>query len=137
MSDLDRRTFLIMSGAVAAGSIAAGDATACGFEKTARTARLAPRFKPVANWVLADFEPLVGTPFDIDGRMLVLEEIRKGPETPSQFREQFALVFESGKVGDMESRIRPVRHPALGTVDLYVNIVRYMDTGRTAEIYFS
>lgn len=140
MVEIDRRDFMktaVVAGAVSASISASGQAVACGFEKTASARRLAPRWKDIAKWDREDFEGLIGTPFDVNGRMLVLEEIRRGPETPAQFREQFALVFESGKVDDLQGAIMPVRHPAIGKADLYVNIVRYMDTGMTAEIYFS
>ena len=140
MTELDRRAFMAtaaLGGALAASPLAAGRAGACGFEKTAGAGRLAPRWKDMARWDREDFEGLVGTPFDIDGRMLVLEEIRRGPETPEEFREQFALVFESGKVEGLESAIMPVRHPALGETELFVSIVGYMNADDTAEIYFS
>ena len=140
MARINRREFVrtaAIGGAMISAMAAGGESLACGFEKTAGARRLAPRWKEIAKWDREDFDALVGTPFDINGRMLVLQEIRGGPETPAQFREQFALVFESGKVDDLQGAIMPVRHPAIGKADLYVNIVRYMDTGMTAEIYFS
>jgi len=74
--------------------------------------------------------------------MMALVQIRIGPETPAEFRRQFALLFEPGKARGLESRMMAVRHPRLGRADLFVNIVGAPAIGTTdvehaAEIYFS
>lgn len=146
MTRIDRRTF-VQNAAVAGTAVAAGMASdkalaGCARITTANTTRLSPRWKSMARWDLEDFEPLVGTPFDIGGRMMVLEHIRLGPETPAEFRKQFALLFEPGKARGLESQMMAVQHPRLGRADLFVNIVGTPAIGTTdveqaAEIYFS
>lgn len=141
MAKLDRRDFMkrtAFSGTAAVALLAGETAGAeCPYNKTTSAPRIAPRLKDVSRWDLEDFEPLVGTPFEIAGRMMTLEKIRKGRETPAEFRKQFSLMFDVGKVAGMESGIMPVRHPRLGKVDMFVNIVGYSDAGPAAEIYFS
>lgn len=141
MSKLDRRDFMkktVFTGTAAVALLASETAGAqCLYNKTVSATRIVPRLKDVARWDLEDFEPLVGTPFEIADRMMTLEKIRKGPETPAEFRKQFSLLFDVGKVDGLESGIMPVRHPRLGKVDVFVNIVGYSDAEPAAEIYFS
>lgn len=138
MTSLDRRGFFriaMVAGTAAAGAFVGRRASACAFHDAAKTAE-APRSKSVAELARADFEPLVGTPFDINGRMLVLEGIRREPLTTAQGREPFSLVFESGKANGLESGIMPVRHPAIGKAELFVTVV-HAAAGATAEIRFT
>lgn len=146
MTRIDRRKFIqnaaIAGTAVAAGMTGEQALAGCSRATVANATWLSPRWKDIAKWDLEDFEPLVGTPFDIAGRLMVLEQIRLGPETPAEFRKQFALVFEPGRASGLESQMMPVRHPRLGQTDLFVNIVGAptigsTDVGQDAEIYFS
>lgn len=82
------------------------------------------------------FEPLVGEAFSVGEHRVTLRAVRRGPATPAQFREQFAVTFsipQSPSIGGEPVR---VAHPAIGGHDLFVAAVS-QGADRSLEICFA
>jgi hypothetical protein len=75
------------------------------------------------------FEPLLGATFEIGsaGAALTLTEIKR---LGAALRDggAFALYFEGPGPAPLQQAIYPIRHPALGTLDIFI-----VPVGRTAD----
>jgi hypothetical protein len=79
------------------------------------------------------FEPLIGEKFTIGDDEVTLSEVRHGPESGAQFRQQFALTFDTPRGLPIGGNIMPLSHPAIGRHELHVSGA----TGQALEICFS
>jgi hypothetical protein len=111
-----------MAGASALGAPAAGVAQNAGEPE-----------RSLAKLAAEHFEPLIGEKFTIGGDEVTLSEIRHGPESGAQFRQQFALTFDTPRGLPVGGDIVPLSHPAIGRHELHVTGA----TGRALEICFS
>jgi hypothetical protein len=83
------------------------------------------------------FESLVGQVFKIGDGQATLRTVRRGPETPGKFRDQFSLMFETPEGLRMGSEVVTVEHPAIGRQDLLVTQVMDGAKGTALQICFS
>ncbi len=83
------------------------------------------------------FEALVGQSFKIADQTVTLRAVRRGPETPSRFREQFALTFDIPEGSPIRSDVVDVTHPAIGDHKLLVTQVMDSKDPTALEICFS
>ncbi|WP_298604036.1 hypothetical protein [uncultured Sphingorhabdus sp.] len=82
------------------------------------------------------FEALIGETFEIDGQKTVLRSVRRGPPTPSRFRDQFALTFDTPANTKIRSDVVSVIHPAVGEHNLLVTQVIHSVQPTALEICF-
>lgn len=83
------------------------------------------------------FDVLIGERFAIGDQILTLRSVRRGPETPSRFREQFSLTFDIPDGSAIRSEVLPVVHPAIGAHQLLVTQVMDSVHPTSLEICFS
>lgn len=82
------------------------------------------------------FDALIGERFAIGDQTLTLRSVRRGPETPSRFREQFSLTFDIPNGSAIRSEVLPVAHPAIGAHQLLVTQVMDSVHPTSLEICF-
>lgn len=100
------------------------------------SARATPAPATLTRFAAEHFEPLAGQAFMVDGHRVKLRAIRRGPATPSRFRDQFALSFSAPPAPSIASGLVSVAHPAIGRHDMLVTEV-IDGPGRTLEICFA
>ena len=81
------------------------------------------------------FEALIGETFTVGGMQVRLRNVRRGRVT--QFRQQFAMIFEAPQGASIGSKVAPVSHPAIGRHDLFVTEADRGAVPKTLEICFS
>ncbi|HEY1542312.1 MAG TPA: hypothetical protein VGG01_07880 [Xanthobacteraceae bacterium] len=74
----------------------------------------------LAKLAAEHFEPLKGQEFTVGGHRMRLHAIRRGPATPSHFRDQFAVTFSATQAVSIASGPVSVAHHAVGRHDLFV-----------------
>jgi hypothetical protein len=89
--------------------------------------------RSLAKLVAEHFEPLIGKTFTIGADEVTLSGVCHGPKSGAQFRQQFALTFDTPRGLSIGGDIMPLLHPAIGRHELHVTGA----TGRTLEICFS
>jgi len=118
---------------------AASIAEACGLHAdAARLSQDSTGVAPdLANLTAGDFEPLVGKAFMVGDHQLTLKNVRRGPESASRFRRQFAVVFNPPRDVSIGSEQMAVSHPAIGRHHLLVGQVGIGPQGSAVEICFA
>jgi len=114
---------------------AAGTSMLCGNPADADRAWTRPA--DVGELAAEHFEPLLGEEFTVGGHAATLRSVRRGPATPSRFREQFAVVFDAPRELPIASEPTPVAHPAIGQHDLFVTQMVGGHDRSALEICFS
>lgn len=109
--------------------------TAAGTSLLFATSASACTPSPLAQLAPEHFEPLVGEMFSVGEHRVTLRAVRRGPATPAQFREQFAVTFSTPQVPSIGGEPVRVAHPAIGGHDLFVAAVS-QGADRSLEICF-
>jgi hypothetical protein len=89
----------------------------------------------LAKLAAEHFEPLAGQDFMVGGHRMRLQAIRRGPATPSHFRDQFAVTFSAAQAMSIASGPVSIAHQAIGRHDLFVTEM-VAGPGCTLEICF-
>lgn len=81
---------------------------------------------PVVDFTLDRFTPLVGDTFEIDvdgtplrATLIEASDLRE-VQGAGRLSRQFSLVWRGPRATRLDQRIYEVRHPALGTMDLFL-----------------
>jgi hypothetical protein len=97
------------------------------------------------NMTLDTFAPLQGTDFELDEAdravVVTLVEVKalrgEGETLPQGRREPFSLLFTSEEELPLEQRIYRLRHPQVGTVELFLVPMQPDESGSYLEAVFT
>ncbi|MDD7911573.1 MULTISPECIES: DUF6916 family protein [Pseudovibrio] len=93
--------------------------------------------KAIKDLEHTDFTGLVGEEFAIGHYKAKLTSVSLGPDTPSEFREQFSLIFEcpDNFVGDHDTLA--ISHDTIGAHSVFISKVMGSNKTPNLQVVFS